>query len=203
MERWAERPGIKSGEREGEGVGRRNRRRKFGRAARGKRPQRASHTGSPSERARKRRCRALWLSRAADTDNPAQIVREPGANRDADSRDARSLTQLAAPGIAPMRIGPPPRAARTASRWRRSASTLNCTSSGRFGAADFVKCAAAAARDWLLLYVIILFEACGCGEIGRRAGFRFQFPLGREGSSPIIRTKIIYFPISSPTMSIM
>jgi hypothetical protein len=30
---------------------------------------------------------------------------------------------------------------------------------------------------------------CGCGEIGRRAGFRFQFPRGSVGSSPIIRTK--------------
>src|SRR5664279_2630931 len=28
----------------------------------------------------------------------------------------------------------------------------------------------------------------GCGEIGRRAGFRFQFPQGSVGSSPIIRT---------------
>ena len=32
---------------------------------------------------------------------------------------------------------------------------------------------------------------CGCGETGRRAGFRFQFPQGSVGSSPIIRTKSI------------
>jgi hypothetical protein len=32
----------------------------------------------------------------------------------------------------------------------------------------------------------------GCGEIGRRAGFRFQFPQGSEGSSPFIRTKHSY-----------
>ena len=31
-------------------------------------------------------------------------------------------------------------------------------------------------------------KVCGCGEIGRRAGFRFQFPRGSVGSSPIIRT---------------
>ncbi len=31
-------------------------------------------------------------------------------------------------------------------------------------------------------------KVCGCGEIGRRAGFRFQFPQGSEGSSPFIRT---------------
>jgi hypothetical protein len=35
-----------------------------------------------------------------------------------------------------------------------------------------------------------LCRSCGCGEIGRRAGFRFQFPRGSVGSSPIIRTII-------------
>src|ERR1035437_9925139 len=37
-------------------------------------------------------------------------------------------------------------------------------------------------------HVIIPERPCGCGEIGRRAGFRFQFPRGSVGSSPIIRT---------------
>src|ERR1019366_5693253 len=37
-------------------------------------------------------------------------------------------------------------------------------------------------------HVIIPERPCGCGEIGRRAGFRFQFPQGSVGSSPIIRT---------------
>src|SRR5260370_38185297 len=37
------------------------------------------------------------------------------------------------------------------------------------------------------------FKLCplrGCGEIGKRSGFRFQFSQGSEGSSPFIRTSL-------------
>src|SRR5258708_27668475 len=33
--------------------------------------------------------------------------------------------------------------------------------------------------------------SCGCGGIGRRAGFRSQFSQGSGGSNPLIRTKIL------------
>jgi 6-phosphogluconate dehydrogenase (decarboxylating) len=48
---------------------------------------------------------------------------------------------------------------------------------------------------------MMFVASCGCGGIGRRAGFRSQFSQGSGGSSPLIRTTLLLSILHPSTRS--